>query len=160
MEPVSQETLATPGPAATLPAFDWLKFAWKPAARPQPSLVKLALTLEAAGLLYVVLRDKTGPVARLKPATAKPVAELARLLETLETSLRRVPATAPAGTILSLELPPQDAAYLRAVVGNKKRDERRYEQVRSQGVVSLDALMEQAEAAGEAGTSGSRDVGM
>ena len=158
MKTASQEPLAAPGPVAILPAFDWLKFAWKPAAKPQSSLVKLALTLEAAGLLYVVLRDKTGPVARSKPVTAKPVAELARLLEILEVPLRKLPATAPAGTILTLELPPQDAAYLRAIVGNKKRDERRYEQVRSRGIVSLDALMARAEAAGEAGARAAMTV--
>lgn len=146
-----------PVPASIPPVFDWRRLVWKPAARkhenpparPQPNLVKLALALEDAGTLYALLRDKTRPAARPKPTTAKPAAVLARLLEPLEIELRKLPATASAGTILTLELPPQDAAYLRAMVGNKKRDEWRYEQVRSRGVVSLDALMEQAEAAGE-----------
>lgn len=166
METFQQKSPAAPGSVAIPPAFTWLKLAWKPAAtepktpatRPQPSRVKLALTLEDAGTLYTVLRDKTGPARHPKPSTAKPAADLARLLETLEASLRRLPATAPAETNLTLELPPQDAAYLRAVVGNKKRDEWRYEQVRSRGVVSLDALMAQAEAAGESGTGASMTV--
>lgn len=158
MENASQETLVAPSAAVVPPAFGWVKLAWETvaaapktsAARPQPSRVKLALTLEVASTLYAVLRDKTRPDARPKPSAAKPAADLVRLLETLEASLRRLPATAPAGTALTLELPPQDAAYLRAMVGNKRRDEWRYEQVRCRGVVSLDALTAQAEAAGEA----------
>ena len=159
MEPSTRELPRAPVPASILPALSWLDLAWKPTGRkrenpperPQPSLFKLALTLEDAGTLYAVLRDKTDPAARPKPATAKPAAELARLLEALEIELRKLPATSAAGTILTLELPPRDAAYLRAMVGNKKRDEWRYEQVRSRGVVSLDALVEQAETAGESG---------
>lgn len=166
METSPQKPPAAPGSVAIPPAFTWLKLAWKPAAtepktpapRPQPSRVKLALTLEDAGTLYTVLRDKTGPVRHTKPSTAKPAADLARLLETLDASLRRLPATAPAETILALELPPKDAAYLRAMIGNKKRDEWRYVLVRSRGVVSLDALMTQAEAAGESGTGASMTV--
>lgn len=159
METSSRELPRAPAPVSILPALSWLNFAWKPTGRkrenppkrPQPSLFKLALTLEDAGALYALLREKTRPGARPKLSTAKPAADLARLLETLDTALRELPATAPAETILALELAPKDAAYLRAMIGNKKRDEWRYEQVRSRGVVSLDALMEQAEAAGESG---------
>lgn len=148
-----------PIPASIPPVFDWRRLVRKPTgrkrenppARSQPSLFKLALTLEDAGTLYALLCEKTRPVARPKPPTAKPAADLTRLLETLDTSLRELPATAPVATILTLELPPRDAAYLRTMVGNKKRDEWRYDQVRSRGVVSLDALMDQAEAAGESG---------
>lgn len=159
METTSRELPHAPVPASILPAINWLNLAWKPAGRkrenpperPQPGLFKLALTLEEAGTLYALLREKTRPGANPKHPAAKPVADLAGLLETLDTSLRELPAPAPAGTLLTLELPPRDAAYLRATVGNKKRDERRCEQVRSRGVVSLDVLMEQAEAAGESG---------
>ena len=148
-----------PFPASVPPVFDWRRLVWKPTARknetpparPRPSCFKLALTLEDAGTIYALLREKTRPDARPKPPTAKPAADLASLLETLDTALRELPATAPAETILTLELPPRNAAYLRAMVGNKKRDEQRYEKVRSRGAVSLDALMEQAEAAGESG---------
>lgn len=158
METQTLPSLA-PVPASIPPVFNWRRLVWKPAARknetpparPWPGLFKLALTVDDAGTLYELLCEKTDPVARPKPPTAKPAADLARLLETLDAALRDQPATAPAATILTLELPPQDAAYLRAMVGNKKRDERRYEQVRSRGVVSLDALTEQAEAAGESG---------
>lgn len=160
METSSRELPRAPVPGSILPALGWLNLVWKPNSRkreipperPQPSLFKLALTLEDAGILYALLREKTRPGARPKLPTVKPAADLARLLETLDTSLRELPATAPAETILALELAPKDAAYLRAMVGNKKRDEWRYEQVRSRGVVSLDALMEQAEAVGETGT--------
>lgn len=158
METASQEPLTSPVRAVIPSVFAWLKPAWKPAAapkipaaRPQPSRVKFALTLEDASTVYAILRDKTAPAARPKPPTAKPAADLARLLEPLDATLRRLPATTPAGTILTLELAPQDAAYLRAMSGNKKRDERRHEQVRSRGVVSLDALTERVEAAGESG---------
>jgi len=159
MKTAYQEPPAAPTSAAIPPAFDWRILGWNAvalapetlAARPQPSLVKLTLTLEGASTLYVVLRGKTHLAARPKSVSAKPTADLARLLVTLENSLHRLPATAPPGTTLTLELPSQDAAYLRATVGNKKRDEWRYEQVRSRGVVSLDTLMEQAEAAGETG---------
>lgn len=158
MEPQTLPPIAPVSPSIP-PVFSWRRLVWKPTARkdetpperPQSSLFKLALTLEDAGTLYALLREKTRPGSHPKPPTAKPAAELSHLLETLDISLRELPATAPAGTILTLELPPRDAAYLRAMVGNKKRDERRYEQVRSRGVVSLYALMEQAEAAGESG---------
>lgn len=159
MKTAYQEPPAAPTSAAIPPAFDWRIFGRNavalapeiPAARSQPSRVKLTLTLEGASTLYVILRGKTHFAARPKLASAKPAADLARLLVTLENALHRLPATAPPETTLTLELPPQDAAYLRVTVGNKKRDEWRYEQVRSRGVVSLDALMEQVEAAGEAG---------
>ncbi len=159
MESVSQEPSLAPVPAATPPVLDWTRFGWKPAvltpeapaARPQQSRSKLALTIEDAGTLYALLSEKTRLAARPKPSTAKPAPDLARLLETLDTSLRGLPATAPATTILTLDLTPRDAAYLGAMVGNKKRDKWRRRQVRNRGVVSLDALMERAEAAGESG---------
>lgn len=148
-----------PVPAPIPPALGWLRLDWKPAAREsgtpavqaRPVLVQFALTLKDAGSLYVALRDKTHPAASPKPSTVKPAADLARLLETLEAKLHKLPATAPATTILTLELTPRDAAYLGVMVGNKKRDKWRRKQVRNRGVVSLDALMERAEAAGESG---------
>lgn len=159
METASQELSRAPVPAAIPPALGWLKFGWSPVvlqhetrtARPQPGLVKLALTLKDAGTLYALLSEKTHPAARPKPPTAKPAADLVRLHENLDISLRGLPATAPATTILTLDLTPRDAAYLGAMVGNKRRDKWRRKQVRNRGVVSLDALMERAEAAGESG---------
>lgn len=159
MESVSQEPPLAPVPAAIPPVLDWLRLGWNPAVRtpeapaaqPQQSLFKLALTIEDAGTLYALLSEKTRPATRAKPPTAKPATDLARLLEVLDNSLRELPATAPATTILTLDLMPRDAAYLGAMVGNKKRDKWRRKQVRNRGVVSLDALMERAEAAGESG---------
>lgn len=151
-----------PAPASSPPAFNWLGLGWKtsvrkpeiPTVQALPALIQFVLTLKDAGTLYVVLREKTHPAARLKPTTARPAADLARLLETLETKLRKLPSTAPATTVLTLELPPRDAAYLGAMVGNKKRDKWRRKQIRNRGVVSLDALLDRAEAAGESNAGG------
>ncbi|MDX6768765.1 MAG: hypothetical protein SF051_04485 [Elusimicrobiota bacterium] len=71
------------------------------------------------------------------------------MLKLLESALHGLPSTAPESTRLTLEMASRDAAYLRAVVGNKKRDEWRREQVRTRGVFSLDVLMDQVEAASE-----------
>lgn len=160
MESAPQEPHTTPAPAAIPPAFDWLRLGWKPAVRkPEtpavqalPALVPFVLTLEDAGILYVALRAKIRPDARTKPSTARPAADLVRLLEILETTLRKLPATSPATTILTLDLASRDAAYLDAMVGNMKRDKWRRKQVRNRGVVSLDALAERAEAADESST--------
>lgn len=162
MQTPPQEAAATSAPTSIPSAFPGLTLAWKPparkaetpAAQPAPRLAKLDLTLENAGRLYLVLRRKTLESTACRPASAKPRGDLTRLLEVLEAALHGLPSTAPKWTRLTLEMPPRDAAYLRAVVGNKKRDEWRRRQVRVRGVFSLDVLMDQAEAASEAGGGG------
>lgn len=163
MQPPTPEAPAAAVPSSIPPVLQGLRFTWKPPARkaetpaagPAPRLAKLDLTLQDAGDLYLVLHRKTQAPETSKPASARPLEDLARMLELLESALHGLPSTAPESTRLTLEMAPRDAAYLRAVVGNKKRDEWRREQVRTRGVFSLDVLMDQAEAASdEAGGGG------